>query len=144
MQIPVYGSLVEWSDDGSAFTEILGAKGISIPEVSQDFNDVTSLNSPAGFKEYSKGMKDAGDISLSCFYSALLYAAAQAKADGATPTYFRLTFPAGEGQSTGDVFTWRAWVTPSVPSQDVGGDIMVELKQKVTAGVAWAAGAASV
>lgn len=141
--IPVYGGSVEWSDDGTTWVPIPGAKGITVPEVSQDFKDATSLDSPNGFKEYSKGLKDAGEITLSCNYSKALYAAAAAKAASATATYLRVTLVPDTDQSAGDTFAWQAWVTPSVPQADVEGDMMLDIKQRVTGGVTWTQGAAA-
>ena len=142
--IPVYGAVVEWSDDGAAFVPIPGAKQVTLPEVSPSFNDVTSLDSPDGCKEYSRGLKDPGEITLGCLYSKELYAAALAKSNAGTPTHFRVTLAAGEDQSTGDVFGWKAWVTPSLPSADVEGDMMMDLKQRVTGNMSWTEGAAAV
>lgn len=137
-------TVVEWSDDGTTWAAVPGAKQVVVPEVQQDFNDKTSLDSPNGFKEYSKGLKDAGEITMSCFYTKELYTAAAAKNASATPTYFRVTLPIDTDQSTGDQFEWQAWVTPSIPSAELGGDMMLDIKQRVTGDVSWTEGTAAV
>lgn len=139
---PLISATVEWSDDGTVWAPIPGAENAVIPEVDQDYKEATRLDSPNGFKEYSKGLKDAGTISLMCDYSKELYAAAVAKNNSATPTYFRITLEPDASQSAGDVFSWQAWVTPSVPGKKPGEDLMIELKQRVTGDVSWDQGAA--
>ena len=69
-QIIAYGATVERSTDGVAWAAIPECKGIAIPAPSTDYIDATSLDSPNGFKEYIRGMRDAGEISLPCGYTA--------------------------------------------------------------------------
>ena len=73
-QIIAYGATVERSiDGGTNFVPIPECEGIAIPMVETDFQDVTSLDSPNGFREYIKGLKDAGVISLPCGYTSAGY-----------------------------------------------------------------------
>ena len=133
---------VEWSADGvdGNYVEIVGCKTVGIPEVSQDYRDRTSLDSPAGFKEFGPGLKDAGELTLSCFYSVALYKLAALYNAARKPVYFRVIFPAVDPQVSGDQFVYQAYVNPSVPSVDGDGDLMTDLKLRTTGAVTWTEG----
>jgi predicted secreted protein len=68
-----YESQLQLGDDGSPeeFNEIPGVKDFEVPLVgSIDEVDVTTHDSPDGFKEYIAGLKDAGDISVDIVWDA--------------------------------------------------------------------------
>lgn len=135
---------IEWSADGATWAEIPGCKTVGIPEVSEEYRDRTSLDTVNGHKEFGPGLKDAGEVSLNCFYSKELYSQAAAYNAARKPVHFRVTLPAVTGQSAGDTFAYKAYVNPSVPSTDVDGDLMTTLKLRTTGGVTWTEGAAAV
>lgn len=143
MIIPAYGATIEWSDDGVAYAAIPKSKAVVVPEVSTEYRDRTNLDSPNGFKEYGKGLKDGGELTISCYYNKALYAVAVAKGALANPPYIKVTLTADDDQSVGDEFVYRAWVTPSIPEADAEGDMMINLKLKVTGDVTWTQGAAA-
>ncbi|MEE2634092.1 MAG: hypothetical protein VX940_07290 [Pseudomonadota bacterium] len=142
------GDLVdmEWSVDGvdGNFAVIKGCKTIGIPEVDQEYRDRTSLDSPGRFKEWGLGLKDGGEITLNCFYSTELYKQAAAYNAAGKPVFFRAKLPAGEGQSTGDLFAYKAYVVPTIPTTDQDGDLMTDLKLRTTGAVDWVEGTAAV
>lgn len=140
--IPVYGSTFEWSDDGLAWAAIPKADSVVVPKVTKDFREITNLDSPNGFKEWAKGLKDGGEIAFQALYSKELWAAAAAKEALSGPAHFRVTLPADDNQSTGDQFQWTAHVTPSIPDADINGDMKIEIGMRVTGNVAWTQGAA--
>ena len=125
---------VEWSADDVDlnYAVIKGCKTVGIPEVSQKYRDRTSLDSPGRFKQYGLGLKDTGELTLSCFYSSSLYEQALAFNAVGKPVFFRVKLPAAEGQAAGDVFKYQALVTPSNPTVDQDGDLMTDLKLRPT------------
>jgi hypothetical protein len=141
LTVPVYGAVVEWSTDGTTWVPIAKAKNVVIPEVSQDFRDVTSLDSVGGYRDWAKGLKDGGELTLETIYSSAGYAAAVAKAALPNGTHFRVTLKAATDQSSGDVFTFKGHVTPTVPSEAVEGDFMLNLGVRTTGALGWTAGA---
>ena len=141
--IPVYGSTVEWSDDNTTWADIPQAKAVVIPELNQDFRDVTSLDSTGGYREWAPGLKDGGEITLECYYSKELYAEAETKNAAGAAVYFRVTLPVDDDQATGDAFVYQGYVTPSIPQGDIDGDMMINLKVRVTGAVTWTQGTAS-
>lgn len=142
--IPLYGSTVEWSNDGSTWAEIPKARNVAIPEITKSYRDTTNLDSPNGFREYTAGLKDGGEITLECYYSKELYAAAETKAALATAQYFRITLEPDEDQSAGDRFEYRGFVTPSIPAAgDIDGDIMLNILVRTTGDLTWTQGAAA-
>ena len=142
-QIIAYGATVERSADGTTWTEIPECKGVAIPVVSTDYNDATSLDSPNGFKEYVKGLKDAGEISVPAGYTAAGYE--QQVADQAldTPTYYRTTLKTQPSQATGDVFEFRGFPTPELEANDLGNVIGMSVKIRTSGGVTWTKGTAA-
>lgn len=136
---------VEWSADDvdGNYVVIKGCKTVGIPEVSQEYRDRTSLDSPGRSKEYGLGLKDTGELTLSCFYSAQLYEQALTFNASNNPVFFRVKLPAMEGQASGDVFKYKAFITPSNPAVDQEGDLMTDLKLRPTGEVLWTKGAAA-
>jgi len=135
---------VEWSADGTGHVVIPGCKTVAIPEETTEYRDRTSLESPGRNKEYGVGLTDTGELSLSCFYTKELYSQAAAYKATGKPVHFKVTLPAGEGQSAGDTFEYTAYVNPTVPATDYDGDLMTDLKLRPTGLVTWTQGAATV
>ncbi|KEJ97431.1 hypothetical protein SAMN05444149_101890 [Pseudosulfitobacter pseudonitzschiae] len=142
-QIIAYGATVERSTNGTTWQNIPECKGVAIPVVETDYRDVTSLDSPNGFREYIKGLKDAGVISLPCGYTADGYEQQIADQEAPQPIYYRTTLKAAPNQSTGDVFTFRGFPTPKVEPGDVEGEINMTVDIRTTGDVTWAKGAAA-
>ena len=141
--VPVFGGTVKWGTDGTTFAAIPGVKNIVVPTVSRDYNDRTSLDSTGGFKEYSPGLKDGGEITVECFYTPDLYSDALAKQNGDAVIYFEVTLPAGAGQAAGDEFVYTGYVTVEVPSAEVGADMMLNINVRTTGAPYYTKGAAA-
>lgn len=141
--IPVYGTVIEWSDDGAAWAKIPRLEGVALPKVSQDYREITDLDSPDHFREWTKGFKDGGEVTLTCKYFKETWVAASDKAALPGPVHFRATLVADDDQSAGDQFTWQAHVTPSIPDGDKDGDMMIELALRTTGPLGWTQGAAA-
>ena len=142
-QIIAYGALVERSTDGITYTKIPECKSIAVPAVSTEYLDATSFDSPDQFREYVKGLKDAGEFTVSAGYTANGYEQQIADQASDEPIYYRTTFRPAPGQASGDVFTFRAFPTPSVEGDDVGSLIGMTITLRTSGGLGWQKGAAA-
>ena len=139
-QIIAYGALVERSLDGTTWAKIPECKGVAIPVVETEYLDATSLDSEDGFREYVKGMKDAGVISVPCGYTAAGYEQQLADQDDTGPVYYRTTMKAAPGQSSGDVFEFRGFPTPQLEAGDLGDLVGMTISIRTSGGVEWTRG----
>lgn len=144
-QIIAYGGSVERSLDGTTgWARIPESKGIAVPVVTTEYQDVTNLDSPDGFREYIKGMKDAGEISVPCGYTADGYEQQLDDQAAADAIYYRVTLRPAPGQATGDIFTYRGFPTPELEVGDVGQPVAMNVKIRTTGNVVWTKGTAAV
>lgn len=140
-QIIAYGATVERSDDdGTTWESIPECKGVAVPVVETEYLDATSLDSPNGFREYVKGMKDAGVISVPCGYTSAGYEQQLADQAAASPILYRTTMKAAPGQTTGDIFEFAGFPTPQLEAGDVGELVMMTISIRTTGDVEWTAG----
>lgn len=130
-----HGATLERSDDGLAWTAIPEVKGVPIPEESQDFVDVTNLDSPGGFREYIKGLKDIGEITVDCNYTRAGFQAQKTDEGSATAIYYRLTL------SNGDVFEWQGWPKVRAVPNGVGEVVDMQITIRGTGEPTFTAGA---
>jgi len=129
----VYGSTVEWGTDGSTWANVAEVKSLAVPEVQQDYQDVTNLDSPNGYREYIPGLKDAGEIAVNCGYTSDVYDTAFDYQTNGTLVYFQVTLPMETGQSvSGDVFDFTAYVRPTLETNDVGEPIGMVLNLRIS------------
>lgn len=130
-QIIPFGGTVEVSSDGSTFSEVPEAKALPVPATTTEYPEVTSLDSTGGFREFMNGLKDAGEVSFQCGYTPAGYALLDGL-DG-VKAYWRVTFPLAPSQSsTGDIFTFRGFVTPSVDAGDVGAPVNIDATVRIS------------
>ena len=141
--IIAYGATVERSTDGTTWTAIPEAKGVAVPSVVRDYVDVTNLDSPGGFREYIKGLKDAGEISLPCNYTAEGYAQQIADQEAAGTIQYRVTLKPQPSQTTGDVFEFEGFPVPSLEGDDIGGVVGMTVNIRTSGDVTWTAGTAA-
>ncbi|RVV99701.1 hypothetical protein EKE94_03195 [Mesobaculum littorinae] len=137
-----YGATVERSLDGTTWEKVPEAKGIAVPTVETDYQEATSLDSPNGFKEYVKGLKDAGTISIPCNYTPAAYEQQlndQAQDD---PIYYRTTLPKYRGQTAGDTFEFRGFPTPQLEQNGVGDIVAMSVSIRTSGDVTWTKGTA--
>jgi len=138
-QIIPFGGAVEVSDDNTTWVDVPEAKGMPVPQTTTEYPEVTSLDSPNGFREFIAGLKDAGEVSFQCGYTSAGYALIEGL-DGVN-CYWRVTFPLAPGQTTtGDVFTFRGFPTPAVDAGDVGAPINMDITVRITGAPAFAEG----
>lgn len=142
-QIIAYGATVERSLDDATYTSIPECKGVAIPVVTTEYQDVTSLDSPNGFREYIKGLNDAGEISVPCGYTAAGYEAMLADKAAPDAAYYRVTLKPQPSQATGDVFTFRGFPNPELEVGDIGVPININLQIRTTGDVTWVKGTAA-
>lgn len=141
-QIIAYGATVERSIDGTTgWARIPECKGVAVPVVTTEYQDATSLDSVGGFREYIKGMKDAGEISVPCGYTSAGYAQQLGDQAADDAIYYRVTLRPAPGQTSGDVFEYRGFPTPELETGDVGQIVGMSVKIRTTGKVEWEAGA---
>lgn len=136
-----WGGRVERSLNGTAYTTIPEAKGLAVPQTTTEYQDVTSLDSEGGFREFVRGLKDAGEVTVPCNYTTLGWEQQIADQGAPAAIFYRVTMPALHTQTAGDVFTFRAFPTPSLQADDVGAPIGMSIVMKITGAVTWVKGA---
>lgn len=140
-QIIAYGAVVEQSTDGgTTWTAIPECKGIAVPAVETEYLDATSLDSPNRFREYVKGLKDAGVISVPCGYTAAAYTQQTTAAALATPVSYRTTMAVQPSQTTGDMFEFDGYPTPRLEAGGVGEIVGMTIDIRTTGDVTWTQG----
>lgn len=139
-QIISYGAAVERSLDGVTWARVPECKGVAVPIVETDYVEVTNLDSPGGFKEYIKGLRDAGVISVECGYTAAGYEQQVADQAAPTPIYYRTTLPPQPSQDSGDVFEFRGFPTPELQPGDTGSIVGMSISIRTTGDVTWTRG----
>lgn len=139
--IIAYGGSLERSDDGVTFTRIPEVSGIAIPQTTTEYQDVTSLDSEGGFREYIKGLKDAGEVTVPMRYTADGYEQMVEDQNAADAIYYRATMRPQRDQSTGDVFEFRAFPTPELEANDLGTPVGINLQLRMTGAPSWTRGA---
>lgn len=143
-QIIAYGATVERSLDGTDWESIPEAKGVAVPVVTQEYPEVTNLDSPNGYREYIKGLKDAGEITLPCGYTTEGYQQQVADQNADDAIYYRVTLRAAPGQASGDVFEFRGFPRPELEAGDIGEPINMNVVIRTTGDVIWTAGEVAV
>ena len=130
----VYGATAEWSGDGgTTFTTIPEVKGVAVPEVTQEYQEATSLDSAGGFREYVAGLKDAGEISIPMGYTSDGYETAEGYRAAGTLVHFKTELPLETGQSTtGDVFEFTGLVVPKLEQNGIGDILGMTLDIRVS------------
>ncbi len=141
--IPVYGSTFGWGTAEGTYTDIAEVTNLVIPEVQQDYIEVTNSDSPNGFREYIPGLKDGGEFGIELNYSHAMMTLAYGYNTNSTLIYFETVLPAADDQSTGDVFTWAAYVRPSVPQAAIDEEVKLVLNLRVSGEVVHTEGTAA-
>lgn len=127
------GSKIEYStDEGTNWVKIPEAKIAPVPQVEQDWEDVTNLDS-GGFKEYIPGLKDGGEISVEANYTRTGFTALAAL-EG-TLVLWRTTF------RNGDAFEYSGYPSTHPDDSDVGKARTMTTTIRVSGAVTFAAGA---
>lgn len=139
-QVIPYGGTVEVSSDGSTFAEIPEVKGIPVPAKTQEYLDVTNLDSAHGYREYIPGLKDGGELSFQAGYTSAGFAQIEAL-DGVL-AYIRCTFPLAPNQeTTGDSFLFRGFLTATPDASDVAAAVNMDIGVRVSGARTFTAGA---
>jgi len=143
--IIAYGASVELSANGTTgWAEIPEITGIPVPATETDYVDVTSLDSPNGYREYIPGLKDAGNLTIPANYTHNGYQTLVAYQNSGDLAHFRVTLAPAPDQSAGDVFTFAGYITVAVDAGDVGGKVSMSINVRISGDVTWAEGAAVV
>ena len=128
----VYGATSEWSTDGTTFTDIPECKGLAVPKVEIEYQEATHLQSVGGYKEYVAGLNDLGVIEIPCGFSTAGYALAHGYMIAKTLVYFKTEMPMETGQTAGDIFEFRGFVTPKLETNAVGDVIGMMLSVRTS------------
>lgn len=131
-QVILYGSILEWSTDGVSYARIPEAKGLVVPRTTREYVEVTNLDSTGGYREYIKGLRDAGETDVLVGYTPAGYATALTYADLDDPIYIRSTMKKAAGYATADIFVFRAFIEPEVTADDLGAAVEFSLNMRVT------------
>lgn len=136
-----WGGKIERSVDGTtAWAIIPEARGLVVPSPTTDYQDVTNLDSTNRTREFVKGLIDPGEITVNCNYTSLGYEqqiADQAEDDA---MFYRATLPPLNGQTTGDVFTFRGFPTPAIVADDAGAPMGMTVTVRITGAITWTKG----
>lgn len=139
-QIIAYGGKVERSLDGTTWTSIPEVKGIAVPQIKQDYVDVTSLDSPNGFREYIKGLKDAGEITLSCGYTTAGFDMLLQDQVANQAIHYRIKMALAPGQTVQDQFLFLGYPSPTLKSGGPGDVVDIDLQLRITGNVTFTPG----
>lgn len=90
-----YGSAFKIGNAASpeVFTAVAKVRNISGPSIAADAVDITNMDSPSGFKEFLKGMKDPGEITFELIATATGLDALEAEMAKTTPTNYQVVYP---------------------------------------------------
>lgn len=142
-QIIAYGATVERSTTGTTgWASIPECKGVAVPQTTQEYPEVTNLDSPDGYREYIKGLKDLGEITLTCGYTSDGYAQQIADQEAPAAIFYRVTMRPAPDQSSGDIFEFRGFPVPAVVDNGIGEPVGMDVAIRTTGAVDWTAGAA--
>lgn len=130
-----WGGTLERSPDGIAYTEVPRVRGLVLPKVTTEYQDVTSLDSPERFREYIKGLKDIGEVSIVCGYTREGYQAWAADEASDDPVYYRGTL------ANGDIFEFQAFASITPNADDAGAPVTIEITLRGTGPIDFTAGA---
>ena len=131
--IIAHGALVERSQNGTTFTEIPEAKGVAIPSITQEYLDASHIQSPDAFREYVKGMKDLGELSIPANYTTAGFTQQLADQNFNGPITYRVTLKTAPAQTSGDRFEFQGYPTPQVePPTDPNEIIMMNVLIRTT------------
>ncbi len=131
-----YGATIERSSDsGVSWVAIPECTSIVLPEEQQDYVDVTSLDSPSGYREYIPGLKDIGEMTLSANYTRAGYQQQKADETLGVAIDYRITL------SNGDVFEFAGFPKVTTASTDIAGALPMTITIRGTGDVTFTAGA---
>jgi len=139
-QIISYGATVKRSTDGVTYTAIPEVKGVAIPQVEQEYPEVTNMDSPNGYREFIKGLKDAGEIEVPAGYTHAGFTQQLADSQAADAIYYEVTLRPAPDQTAGDEFLFRGFPTPRLTPGDIGDPIDMTIVIRTTGDFTWTEG----
>ncbi|EBA11793.1 phage tail tube protein [Roseobacter sp. CCS2] len=121
-----WGGTLERSTDGIAYTAVPRVRGLVLPKVTTEYQDVTSLDSPERFREYIKGLKDIGEVSVVCGYTRAGFQAWALDEARDAATFYRGTL------ANGDIFEYRAFPSITPNADDAASPVTIEATMRGT------------
>jgi len=133
--VSAFGTLLKIGDGGEpeTFTTIAEVTDISGPSLSADTIDVTSHDSPGGYREFIQGLKDAGEVTFTINF--IPTEATHDASTGLLKDYndgtlrnFQLVFP-DPGNTT---WSFAAVVTGFEPSEPTDDKLSADVTLKIS------------
>lgn len=130
----LWGSTLEKSTDGgTTWVNVPEAKGIIVPTTQTDYVEVTSLDSPNGFREFIPGLRDAGEVSFSANFTSNGYAEMLADQNSRALIKYRSTLTLLPGETVPSVFECDGYPTVSKSNtSDPGEAMMMEVTVRIS------------
>jgi len=96
-----YGTEFQIGDGASpeVFTKLAEVLSISGPAFAKDAVEVTNMDSPSNFREYTPGMKDPGSISMSVNLTSANLTTLNTELGKTTATNYKVVFPTAIGKT---------------------------------------------
>ena len=134
--IAAKGTLIQIGDGGSpeTFTTIAKVNQITGPSPTEEFIDVTSLDSTSGYREFLPSFKDGGEVSLEVSLVPTTHNDLQSKFEAQTIHNFKIVWP-DAGSST---VSFAAYVQSIAPTAQVGDKVGATITLRVSGAVTWA------
>lgn len=119
-----------WS--GSEWEPIAHINTISGPTMSRELVDVTTLDSPGGYREYIASLRDGGDVSLSMNFDKNTYAQMKADFESDDVQKYQIVLP----NDTNSTFEFEGFVTDfplNIPLDDkITADVTIKVTGETT------------
>lgn len=107
----------KWVIPTGVWIDIAEISSISGPSMTRDFIDVTSLDSPGGYREFIAGFRDGGTVSLTMNFTRATYDVMKADFENDTPQSYEILL----SDSAGTSFEFDGLVTElplEIPTDD--------------------------
>lgn len=107
----------KWNIPTGKWVNIAEINSISGPSMTRDFIDVTSLDSPGGYREFIAGFRDGGTVSLTMNFTRATYVVMKADFENDTPQSYEIFL----SDSVGTSFEFDGLVTElplEIPTDD--------------------------
>jgi predicted secreted protein len=130
-----YGCVLKRGDGGSpeVFTTVAGITHIGGPDMKVDMIDVTSMDSPNGWREFIGGLKDGGSLRLTCNFDP--QTATQSYSTGLLKDFVNRTkrnFQLVLSDAGATTWSFAGFVTDFPVDMPVDGKLSVDITIKIT------------
>lgn len=130
--IDAFGIALQRGDGATpteAFAAIAKVTNLSGPEIERETYDVTSHDSPNGWREFIGGLKDGGEVSVEINYDPRVHDDLIDDFEDTNPRNYKMVFPA---QAGGGNWAFKAILTGFSQEAPVDDKLSAELTFKVS------------